>query len=824
MANPLDKFKKIRTRSWSELRARGSQVISAYTEKIGLSGGLPSENEIWNLIDPEFFAGEEAGLKTLLANFRKTSAATFFPSLVDKEISANSFRRLFGEQVIDCCLERAEKIMEGKFDLLGHKNLYLGQIPDWHYEPISGKRSPMKHWRQFEDYSNDETGDKKVVWELNRHQHFFALGVAYHLTSHEKYAERFIKHLFDWMEQNPPQQGVNWSSSLEVAFRAMSWIWGLNFFKNSKFFDSKALLQVLRYLYSHGSHLEKYLSTYYSPNTHLTGEALGLYYLGTQTPFYRAKKWRALGEKILLEELDRQILADGVYFEQSTWYQRYTADFYLHFLILNDLKPETDAVELNEAVTSRVQKMLDYLMYITRPDGTTPIIGDDDGGRMLPLSSRKPNDFRAVLSTAAVLLNRDDYKFVAGAPAEEMFWLLGDPGVKEFKGISPLSPEDESRAFTDGGYFMMRDGWDKSDNYMLIDCGQHGALSSAHSHADVLSFELAAGGKTLLVDPGTYTYHKSGELRDYFRSSLAHNTLVIDERSSSIPGSTFKWEKAAKPEVKKWIAQDRFDFFEGSHDGYDDLPESAAKHTRSILFLKNDYWIIRDYVETFGEHTYQLNFHFDPNTDPRAENPEEKLWSIVENSDKNAGLKLLLFGDNGEWQKRESWVSTCYGGRVNAPYLRFISKGKGPQEFFTFFLPSLAADGEATIEEIDVNGGRAFAINNKGYQDLFFFGDGGGQIARNPLFSTDFRFAWTRVAEGETQPEEYVFIDGKYLVLNDRQIIDHPSNLEFATARRLGQKLNVRTSEGLFSVSLPSQKPQRPKAYVLKDSLQSDDE
>ncbi len=803
MANPLDKLKKIRSRSWSELRTRGSQAISVYTDKIGLTGGLPSENEIWNLIDKAFFKDEEASLKSLLANFREAGVRNFFPSLVNKESTANSFRRLFGAQIIDQTIERAERIMEGKYDLLGYKNLYLGQVPDWHYEPISGKRSPLKHWRQFDDISTEETGDKKVVWELNRHQHFFALGAAYYLTSQEKYAERFVKHLLDWMEQNPPQQGVNWFSSLEVAFRSISWIWALNFFRNSKFLDSKTLLQVMRFLYAHGSHLEKYLSTYYSPNTHLTGEALGLYYLGTQMPFARAKKWRKLGEKILMEEIDRQILPDGVYFEQSTWYQRYTADFYLHFLILNQHNADESDPGIKDKLAAKLQSALDHLMYITRPDGTTPIIGDDDGGKLLPLSSRAPNDFRAVLAAAAVLFGREDYKFIAQAPAEEMFWLLGDAGVRRFDSLSALSPEDESKAFTDGGYFLMRDGWDKSDNYMVIDCGEHGALSSAHSHADALSFELAAGGKTLLVDPGTYTYHKSDELRDYFRSSSAHNTLVIDDRSSSVPAGKFKWEKTASAHAKSWITQDRFDFFEGSHDGYEGLPGSPAKHTRSILFLKNDYWVIRDYVETFGEHNYQLNFHFDAGTNPRAENPEARLWSIVEDSDRNAGLKLFLFGDNGEWQKKESWVSTCYGGRTNAPYLRFVSKGTGPQEFFTFLLPTIPGGTEAKIKEIEIGGGRGFAIDHNGYRDMFFFGDGDGQIAHNSLFSSDFRFTWARTGAGETQPEEYVFVEGKYLALGGREIINNPEKLEFAAARRLGQQLNIRTSENLFTVSLP---------------------
>ena len=94
--------------------------------------------------------------------------------------------------------------MDGKFDLLGFLNLDFGTAVDWHFEPISGKHSPLKHWKQFDELDTDETGDKKVIWELNRHQHFFTLGVAYWLTEDERYAETFARHLDSWMEQNPP--------------------------------------------------------------------------------------------------------------------------------------------------------------------------------------------------------------------------------------------------------------------------------------------------------------------------------------------------------------------------------------------------------------------------------------------------------------------------------------------------------------------------------------------------------------------------------------------------------------------------------------------
>ena len=126
----------------------------------------------------------------------------------------------------------------------------------------------------------------------------------------------------------------------------------------------------LKYLYLQGRHIEQYLSKYYSPNTHLTGEGLGLYYLGTQLPFFaQAKNWRKLGSDILLSEIDKQILPDGVYFEQSTWYQRYTVDFYSHFAVLRSLSNEPKAKSLTPEFEDRLQRAFDFLAQITLPNG-----------------------------------------------------------------------------------------------------------------------------------------------------------------------------------------------------------------------------------------------------------------------------------------------------------------------------------------------------------------------------------------------------------------------------------------------------------------------
>ena len=284
MTNPLETLKKLKGRSWTELRSRSEQAISAYTEQIGVSGKLPSEDDFRQLVYHNHFENKSVNNQAVYDKFYEISEERFFPAFRDKEKTVSLFRQ-FGKNSLAYLFEKAEKLTRGKFDLLGYLNLDFGSNFDWHYEPVSGKHIPLKHWKQYDELDSAETGDKKIIWELNRHQHFFTLGAAYLVSKDEVFAETFVNHLESWMEQNPPGLGINWMSSLEVSFRAMSWIWAFQFFKDSPAFTPEILQKALRFLHVHGRHLEKYLSTYYSPNTHLTGEALGLYYLNRNFRF-----------------------------------------------------------------------------------------------------------------------------------------------------------------------------------------------------------------------------------------------------------------------------------------------------------------------------------------------------------------------------------------------------------------------------------------------------------------------------------------------------------------------------------------------------------
>lgn len=778
MASSLDKILKLR--SLDEVLTRGGQALDAFREqRRGIQ--VPADEAFAAELTGEFATPPLSG-DSLKYVFFANGEKRFFPSFADRERSLDLFAEQFGQRRTAEVIATANEALHGRLNLLGLKGLYVGPEVDWHREPLSGKQAPLRHWKHLTDLRPDDIGNLKVLWELNRHQHFFTLGLAYWLTGDERYAELFAVHLESWMRQNPPGLGINWASSLEVSLRLMSWIWALHFFRDAEALTSELFKQVVKYLWLHGRHIERYLSTYYSPNTHLTGEGLGLFYLGTQLTFLRqAEAWAGLGDNILLSELSRQVHPDGVYFEQSTWYQRYTVDIYSHFIILRSLASRTSESEDHSDIESRLERAFTFLAHVTMPDGRTPLIGDDDGGRVLPLTGGPSDDFRGSIAVGAAMCGSADLKFAARDVSEELFWLMGAGGITSFKTLEARRPASTSSEFPVGGYWVMRDGWQRSDNCMIIDCGEVGALSGGHGHADALAVEIALHGRTLLVDPGTYTYHESADLRNYFRSTGAHNTLTVDGQSSSLPGGTFAWRTRAEVEHRNWIAEERFDFFEGSQFGYRRMSDGVT-HTRSILFLKNDYWIIRDVAEAAGDHEYALSFHYAADRRPAMGNYGD--W--VGETDH----RIFTFNGGGRWVQRESWVSFNHGSKVNAPFMQFVSKGVGTQEFFTFILPDNGFAPE--VSEVVTAGGRAFLIRYAGYTDLFIYADDGSTIDSG-MFTSSFRYSWARIRSGEALPDELVVIDGGRLSIAGDEILK--GAVGHSVMRRIGRELYIKTQD-----------------------------
>src|SRR2546426_8910634 len=268
-----------------ELACRGRQEASKWLERIGVAGRAASP--------PEDAA-------TLLEQFRCAGPARFFDGATHVETP-----RLITQNVPayrDETVAVADAVYQRHFDLLGHRGLTFGDPVDWHLDPIAGRRAPRVHWSRLNPLDPAAVGDSKVVWELNRHQWLLVLGQAYRLTGDERYAKAFTRYVEEWLQANPTGLGINWASSLEVAFRLISWCWALFLFRQSTVLSPKLFVEMLDGIQAHASHVEKYLSYYFAPNTHLTGEALGLFYAGVVFPQLRsAGRWRELGMRILAD-------------------------------------------------------------------------------------------------------------------------------------------------------------------------------------------------------------------------------------------------------------------------------------------------------------------------------------------------------------------------------------------------------------------------------------------------------------------------------------------------------------------------------------------
>src|SRR6266403_4161705 len=332
-------------------------------------------------------------------------------------------------------LREADEICAHRFRLLGYENLdftlnggsgnfnFKDKAIDWHLDPVHGKRAPLDPWFKIPFLDFAVVGDHKVTWELNRHQHLVTLAKARLLSGDEKYARELMAQWRSWIKANPYPLGINWGSTLEVAFRSLSWIWVDHLLAGAS--ECAAFREEMApALAFHGRYIERYLSTYFSPNTHLLGEAVALFFLGTLYPqMPGAARWKDSGWKIVLREAERQVRPDGVYFEQSLHYHVYALDFFLYTRLL----AARNGNEIPAAYDAVVERMLDVVAALAQA-GPAEGFGDDDGGRLWNPRRNRTEQMTDPLALGAAIYSTE---FSAVRLTEEEIWLFGNPAVEK---------------------------------------------------------------------------------------------------------------------------------------------------------------------------------------------------------------------------------------------------------------------------------------------------------------------------------------------------------------------------------------------------------
>jgi len=255
-------------------------------------------------------------------------------------------------------VQRSERICQHSFDLLGYGELDYGPEIDWHLDRVHGRRAPREPFYKIHYLDFVEVGDSKVIWELNRHQHFVTLAKAFRLTADPKYSSELLSQWSRWLKENPYPIGINWASSLEVALRSLSWIWTLFLLSGTPLLSDQFRSEFHRALGISARHIEMHLSTYFSPNTHLLGEGVALFFIGTLCPELKnARHWQSVGWQIVQTEASRQVRSDGLHYEQSIYYHVYALDLFLHALVLASVNAHTIPADFEGKITKMCEAL-----------------------------------------------------------------------------------------------------------------------------------------------------------------------------------------------------------------------------------------------------------------------------------------------------------------------------------------------------------------------------------------------------------------------------------------------------------------------------------
>lgn len=616
------------------------------------------------------------GFKTateLVSYFKGRKTPTFFMLPESSNVQVNSIRKCFPNSV-NSTVNSAEKIVGHIFDLLGSGEINLGSKIDWHFDFKVNRQWSIIHPKGINVNELNKASDIKVPWELSRCQHFITLGKAYWYTKDERYSKEFLSQIESWIKGNPYCLGINWFCTMDVAIRACNWVYGWYFFKDSHLLDEKFVFEFIKSLYQHGVHIIGNLENKGGvTSNHYISDICGLLYLGYYFKNTRqGQEWRNFAVSELISEMQKQINPDGMDFEGSTCYHRLVLELFFFSTLLATKNADLFANDYEKTArrlfgddyVDRFYKMFEFVLYVLKPKGTMPQIGDNDNGRLHIFSVKEILDMRYLLNYGTIFFKEPKFKIQEFGLTEDAIWVFGEEGVKTWADLPDNSINNlKSKAFPNSSIYVMRG----KDVYLIIRSAPNGQSGhGGHNHNDVFSFELSIGGNDIIIDPGTYIYTGDYKMRNLFRSSGYHNTVTIDGREINEfnEKKVFHMKHEVKPEVLKWESNENRDIFEAAHYGYERLKEPVI-HSREIIYHKKNNRIkIKDMFEGMGKHRIQWNLILSP---------------------VQAGL--TLHSNELQWHKEDTQYSSEYGVITKTKRLTSIIETTFPfQSEFEIFL------------------------------------------------------------------------------------------------------------------------------------------
>lgn len=577
---------------------------------------------------------------------RKIETWHFSPHEIDRDVRYNR--------------ERADDATAGKVRVCGVNHAFPDGKIDWAYN-ATDKRDDMAYNPEWQ-------------WQLGRMSFWKDMGLAYWATGDEKYAKAWADQLRSWVRecpQPPAVQNSRWSSwrTIECGIRmARPWPEAFHRFITSPSVTDDVIVDYLKSTVEHGRYLEAYPS---STGNWLALETEGLYTIGVAFPeLKQAAQWRKTGVDRMARVLREQLLPDGWQYEIATGYSQMTVRLTLNVYRLAQKFGYLD--EVPDDYYKAMEKSYNMTLYFAAPDRRQPGVNDSGQGNA-----------PALLDDVVDLFpHRKDF-----------LWMATD-------GAKGSPPEKTSYAFEHAGYYVMRSGWGRQANYLMLDAG---TLGMAHVHQDKLHLVLWAWGRRMLFDSSGYTYDES-KWRRYGTSSYVHSTVIVDGLGQQRDRGLHKELILKGPVDARWETTPQYDFAAGYYDeGYGEVNNNIARHTRRVLFLKPDLFVVADTLESRDGKPHEYQARWQIITPNHVVDPET---GIVRTTDKNepnlAVVPLLKAGLDVEAVTMRTQgdhtqiMGFSYRGLSPVPATTALHTRKGPgvQQMLTVLAPLRVGDDD----------------------------------------------------------------------------------------------------------------------------------
>lgn len=397
---------------------------------------------------------------------------------------------------------------------------------------------------------------------------------------------RSLNDAFVAGEYEDDEGGNGVYESFRAGYRVINWLQVHALFLGSEHYDDSAQLDLVRTMLHLGASLHPRIQQFRYGN-HQTRGAVALAMIAILFKDYAGTDvWLSDAIANLGEHLEKEVNADGFQFERSIHY--HVGDIYNYFRVLQ--LAQLNGIEVPDDWRRKLKGMFDSMVVMARPDRRLPVFQDDTNS---PWAEHNlMSDFMLL---GAVLFDDPVVNYFASKSVDsDMYWLLRGEQIGKLVGLERKQPTMGSAELPDTGYYVMRDGWHKDGLHMAITAGlsEH---KPDHQHGDMLGLVAWARGQEILPN-----YQVRYSLPDfvYFKNSWVKNVALVDGIAHGIGwrsnrgGSGFgKWDELPQPRVIAWLKRNDWDFFAGSHDGYDDI---GVQHFRKVFFLKGLGWVVRD--------------------------------------------------------------------------------------------------------------------------------------------------------------------------------------------------------------------------------------